>query len=201
MEHQHGKTASSSPQLKDPVCGMTVSELSPHMHEHGGRKFYFCSAKCKAKFEASPAQYLAPPESAEVVSPVPAGTVYTCPMHPEIRQDHPGNCPKCGMTLEPVLPSLDDEENPEPVHSGSPVIIDDIVSSGHTLAKVLLGLGALGTPAVTCVIVHALFSDGAEAALLSAGANRIVSTNTVAHATNGIDIVPLVAEAVRTQLQ
>jgi Cu+-exporting ATPase len=44
---------------------------------------------------------------------VPDGTVYTCPMHPEVRQDHPGNCPKCGMTLEPVLPTLDEDENPE----------------------------------------------------------------------------------------
>jgi Cu+-exporting ATPase len=92
---------------------MTVTEQSPHVHDHGGSKYYFCGAKCKAKFEASPEQYLSPSASAEVVVPVPTGAVYTCPMHPEIRQDHPGNCPKCGMTLEPEMPSLDDEENPE----------------------------------------------------------------------------------------
>lgn len=92
---------------------------------------------------------------------------------------------------------------PDPgiIRSHTPVIIDDIVSSGHTLAKALSGLGALGTPLVTCVIVHALFSDGAQATLLAAGARKIVSTNTVVHDTNAIDIGPLIAEAVSTHLQ
>ncbi len=96
--------------LKDPVCGMKVTEQSPHQTVHEGRTFYFCSAKCQGKFVASPRQYLNPvPEPAQA----PAGTVYTCPMHPEIRQDHPGNCPKCGMTLEPLLPDLEEDDNPE----------------------------------------------------------------------------------------
>ncbi|MDP3651789.1 MAG: heavy metal translocating P-type ATPase [Rhodoferax sp.] len=102
--------------LTDPVCGMAVTEKSAHAQQHQGRTYYFCSAKCKAKFAADPQQYTQPPPAAQPpLPPVPAaaGTVYICPMHPEIRQDHPGTCPKCGMTLEPMLPALDADENPE----------------------------------------------------------------------------------------
>ncbi len=98
--------------LKDPVCGMTVTESSPHQAEHEGRTFHFCSAKCQGKFVANPLAYLAPVSSAEQ-APEAAGTVYTCPMHPEIRQDHPGSCPKCGMSLEPLMPELEEQDNPE----------------------------------------------------------------------------------------
>ena len=108
--------------LKDPVCGMTVTTQSPHMFEHAGKPVYFCSAGCKGKFAANPAKYLVPasdsgsPASAPapaMFEPVAAGAIYTCPMHPEVRQDHPGACPKCGMALEPEMPSLDEGENPE----------------------------------------------------------------------------------------
>ncbi|MGQ3052955.1 MAG: heavy metal translocating P-type ATPase [Roseateles sp.] len=115
----HAHEATAPPQgaatLKDPVCGMTVTEKSPHRLEHEGRPYYFCSAKCQGKFASEPGKFGVPAVSTEAEPPVPAeaGTIYTCPMHPEIRQDRPGNCPKCGMTLEPVLPSLDDEANPE----------------------------------------------------------------------------------------
>jgi len=102
----------AGPALKDPVCGMAVTEASPHRAEHAGRPYWFCSAGCRAKFIAEPLKYVSTTE-ARTAPVAPAGTIYTCPMHPEVRQDHPGNCPKCGMTLEPVLPSLDDEENPE----------------------------------------------------------------------------------------
>jgi Cu+-exporting ATPase len=96
----------------DPVCGMTVKPESPHETTHAGQLYRFCGAGCKAKFVADPARYLQP-ESAEPPPPVPAGTRFTCPMHPEIVQDKPGTCPICGMALEPMMPSLDDEENPE----------------------------------------------------------------------------------------
>ena len=111
--------------LKDPVCGMTVTEASPHFLQHAGTPFYFCSAGCKTKFASDPAKYLTPASDAvnvattatNAVSPTaPDGgvrAIYTCPMHPEIRQDHPGACPKCGMALEPEMPSLDESENPE----------------------------------------------------------------------------------------
>ena len=115
--HRHdAKWPPAVTELKDPVCGMTVTAASPHQLQHEGKQYYFCSAGCKAKFAAEPAKYVpaqaavAPPASAAPAAP---GTVYTCPMHPEIRQDHPGNCPICGMTLEPLMPSLDDDENPE----------------------------------------------------------------------------------------
>ncbi len=90
--------------------------------------------------------------------------------------------------------------DPQIIRNRNPVIIDDIVSSGHTLAGVLAGLGAMGAPDVTCVIVHALFAEGAEAALKTAGARRVVSSNTVAHATNAIDITPSLAAAVKPLL-
>ena len=78
-----------------------------------GTTYHFCSAKCMDKFRANPGSYTsaAPQEAAPVAAP--EGTIYTCPMHPEIRQPAPGNCPICGMTLEPVIPALEEEENPE----------------------------------------------------------------------------------------
>lgn len=86
--------------------------------------------------------------------------------------------------------------DPAIIRSRAPVIIDDIVSSGRTLAVVLNELAMLGAGNVTCVIVHALFAEGAYKALLDAGARRVVSTNTVPHATNDIDVVPLIVNAI-----
>ena len=83
--------------LKDPVCGTTVTEQSPHRHEHAGRTYFFCSEKCRGKLAGDPASYLAPLAEA----PAETGSVYLCPMHPEIRGNQPGACPKCGMALGP----------------------------------------------------------------------------------------------------
>ena len=102
--------------LKDPVCGMTVTPQSPHRAEFEGRPVYFCGAGCKAKFVADPHKYMHPAPAAApgpAADPAPPGTVYTCPMHPEVRQDRAGACPKCGMALEPELPSLEEGESPE----------------------------------------------------------------------------------------
>ena len=99
--------------LRDPVCGMTVSPDSPHQAEHAGQHYFFCSAGCRTKFVATPARYLNPAAAPATHTPAPEGTRYTCPMHPEILQDHPGTCPICGMALEPLMPSLDEGENPE----------------------------------------------------------------------------------------
>ncbi len=96
----------------DPVCGMTVKPSSPHVHTHAEHEYHFCSAGCRTKFAADPQRYLAPATNAPA-APVAPGTQYTCPMHPEVIRDVPGSCPKCGMALEPMLPSLDDQENPE----------------------------------------------------------------------------------------
>lgn len=98
---------------KDPVCGMTVNRSNAkHFLKHEGEKFYFCSAGCKAKFEADPETYRHGKKPVAAV--MPKGTLYTCPMHPEIVRDHPGDCPKCGMALEPVgIPPEDEGPNPE----------------------------------------------------------------------------------------
>jgi len=93
---------------------MTVTEQSAHRHEHGAKMYFFCSAGCKTKFAADPAKYLASKPAAPMVAAAATiAAMYTCPMHPEIRQDHPGTCPKCGMALEPEMPSLEEEDNPE----------------------------------------------------------------------------------------
>ena len=105
-----GEFAQHASPTIDPVCGMTVDPASTAHHaEHDGLAYFFCSARCREKFIAEPAKYLFPADA----PPAPAGTIYTCPMHPEIRQEGPGTCPICGMALEPEMPSLDDDDNPE----------------------------------------------------------------------------------------
>ena len=96
----------------DPVCGMRVDpHTAKHRAEHAGRTYYFCSAGCRTKFEADPARYLQPGK--DTAEPVPEGTIYTCPMHPEIRQVGPGSCPICGMALEPLTVTADAAPNEE----------------------------------------------------------------------------------------
>ncbi|ODT75249.1 MAG: copper-translocating P-type ATPase [Pelagibacterium sp. SCN 64-44] len=92
---------------------MVDPHTTQHKAEHAGRPYYFCSAGCRSKFTADPERYLDPAVAAAKAEPVPEGTVYTCPMHPEIRQIGPGSCPICGMGLEPVLVSLEAEPNLE----------------------------------------------------------------------------------------
>ena len=95
----------------DPVCGMTVQRATArHMARHDGERFYFCSGHCQARFEASPEEHLGPRSGPE---PAPEGVKYTCPMDPEIVRDAPGDCPICGMALEPMMPSADAGPNPE----------------------------------------------------------------------------------------
>ncbi|MEE4378588.1 MAG: heavy metal translocating P-type ATPase [Candidatus Competibacteraceae bacterium] len=89
-------------QLKDPVCGMTVSADSKLTYAHAGTIYRFCCQPCLDKFKAEPDHYLAgASQSSKPAKPAPQGTIYTCPMHLEIRQEGPGSCPKCGMALEP----------------------------------------------------------------------------------------------------
>ncbi len=96
---------------RDPVCGMTVDPATAgHHSRHGGKTYYFCGSRCRERFEADPARYLAP-------APLPtaaAGTgPWTCPMHPQIVRDAAGSCPICGMALEPMTPMAGGEANPE----------------------------------------------------------------------------------------
>jgi Cu+-exporting ATPase len=97
---------------RDPVCGMTVDVgATPHHAVYSGRDFHFCSSGCRAKFVADPEVYLG-----DRKKPQPRatpGAIWTCPMHPQIRQEQPGTCPICGMALEPQCPSASDGPNPE----------------------------------------------------------------------------------------
>ena len=100
------------PKVTDPVCGMTVDPATTQHHaEHIGHTYHFCSAGCRAKFVADPASFLDKLPQA-MAEPEP-GVIYTCPMHPQIRQVGPGTCPICGMALEPEDPTVDHGPNPE----------------------------------------------------------------------------------------
>jgi Cu+-exporting ATPase len=97
--HAHGETIAAI----DPVCGMTIDPAkSRHCHQHKSHDYVFCSAGCRSKFVANPEQYLNKSAEASAAKPAPEGTIYTCPMHQQIRQVGPGVCPICGMALEPV---------------------------------------------------------------------------------------------------
>src|SRR6266699_861778 len=97
--------------VRDPVCGMAVDPAtSQHRFDYRGETFYFCSARCRTKFAADPGQYL---DNTKPKAAAPEGTIYTCPMHPQIRQIGPGSCPICGMALEPEVASPDAPPNPE----------------------------------------------------------------------------------------
>jgi Cu+-exporting ATPase len=120
--HGHAKPAGHVEHAIDPVCGMQVAKTSPRHVDHHGTRHWFCSDGCRDKFVADPDKY---PEKTgpshaghghahhdhkqASAKKAPAGTIYTCPMHPEVRQVGPGHCPKCGMALEPMLPSADDD--------------------------------------------------------------------------------------------
>ena len=95
----------------DPVCGMTVDpSSSKHRFDHEGESFCFCSARCREKFAAAPDLYLS---RAKPAPPPKQGEIYTCPMHPEIRQVGPGRCPICGMALEPLTVTAEAPPNHE----------------------------------------------------------------------------------------
>ena len=102
--HPHGVTNTGTATERDPVCGMSVRDDSPHQTTFEGETYRFCSAGCLAKFKVDPHRYLAAPNGRPHPAKV-AAVEYTCPMHPEVRQQGPGSCPKCGMALEPVHPA------------------------------------------------------------------------------------------------
>ena len=113
MNECHGYHADTPSRLKDPVCGMTVTAESRHSYFFNELMYYFCSNGCKEKFIRLPNKYLDKGSGNLAVSEPLAGAIYTCPMHPEIQQDHPGSCSLCGMSLEPLIPELGEDENPE----------------------------------------------------------------------------------------
>ena len=107
--HNHGNEEHT---VKDPVCGMTVEpHTAKYQSQHEAKTWYFCSSRCQSKFDENPEQYLGDQQQQE--QPTTPGTMYTCPMHPEIRQQGPGDCPICGMALEPEQVNLNDGPSEE----------------------------------------------------------------------------------------
>ncbi len=111
QHHNHQPNEAYTVKVKDPVCGMSVD---PHNAKGGSsvfddKTFYFCSTKCKSKFDLEPLKYVSPLKTKE--KSVSQNVEYTCPMHPEVRQIGPGSCPICGMALEPANVSLDQVED------------------------------------------------------------------------------------------
>ena len=142
--HDHHPEHGDHAKVKDPVCGMMVDpERSDHHADHDGQTFHFCSARCHDKFVAAPEQYLKPeakpaaPEGRGHASPQ-KGVIYTCPMHPEIRQEGPGSCPICGMALEPVGANVEEGPNPELIDMTRRFWVGTV----FTVPLVLLELGA-----------------------------------------------------------
>ena len=106
------KNSNITNQAVDPVCQMKVPVDSPYTYQYLGKDFHFCSEACVHKFASHPGQYLssvALKSDEQVSNPEIAGIQYTCPMHPEVIQNHPGICPKCGMALEPLITNISAE--------------------------------------------------------------------------------------------
>jgi P-type Cu+ transporter len=109
--HDNRRHPAGGAMVRDPVCSMTIDPATAgHRHDHHGTTHYFCSAGCRTKFAADPEAYL---DNDGPKAEAPEGAIYTCPMHPQIRQVGPGSCPICGMALEPEVASLDTPPNPE----------------------------------------------------------------------------------------
>tara|TARA_R110002124_G_scaffold267777_3_gene435153 strand:- start:19602 stop:21971 length:2370 start_codon:yes stop_codon:yes gene_type:complete len=115
--HGHSPSAANNNvpgTVKDPVCGMSVdSKTAKFSARHADHDYYFCSEKCHDKFVVNPSDFVDAMASSSKPEPGASGTIYTCPMHPQIRQDHTGNCPICGMTLEPEMPTAESGTSPE----------------------------------------------------------------------------------------
>ncbi|WIY83908.1 heavy metal translocating P-type ATPase [Propionimicrobium sp. PCR01-08-3] len=137
--------------VTDPVCGMKIDPADAAASaEWGGQTYYFCSHGCRAKFVADPEKYIPTDGEHDVpVTRADSGPVmYTCPMHPEVRQDHPGSCPKCGMALEPERATTSDAPNPE---------LADMtrrfwISAGLALPILILGMVVPMVPALNDLV-------------------------------------------------
>ena len=104
QSHPGNLAESSNPLAKDPVCGMSIDpDLTAHHAAHDGQDYHFCSVGCRTKFVAESQKYLA--DAPNAVSQAASSAIWTCPMHAQIRRPGPGNCPICGMALEPEAPS------------------------------------------------------------------------------------------------
>jgi P-type Cu+ transporter len=154
-EHHHHRRAAGEAGATDPVCGMSVDPATAKASaEHNGQTFYFCCQGCKTKFTADPDKYLKP----RAAEPAIEGAIYTCPMHPEIRQQGPGTCPICGMALEPEVFTGDTGPNPELVDMRRRFWIGLALSIPVTAIEwtgMLVGTGQWVTPQVANYIQFA----------------------------------------------
>ncbi len=133
--HSHDAHDHHASTLKDPVCGMSVDPATTKHHAvHEGHDHYFCSAGCRTKFVADPQKYLGPKVEQ---APAPEGTIFTCPMHPEIKQEGPGTCPICGMALEPLIATADSGPNHELIDMQRRLVVAVILA----LPLVVLDMG------------------------------------------------------------
>src|SRR5262249_20723013 len=135
---------------KDPVCGMSVSAETKHRYVHDGIEYLFCCSRCRDRFAENPSNFLRPPTPQPAKAPVRPQSIYTCPMHPQVRQPGPGSCPLSGMTLEPLSPAIGAEENREL----------------REMSKRLWFSAALTAPLVIAVMGEMIFTD-AFSSLLS----------------------------------
>ncbi|HEX2796734.1 MAG TPA: heavy metal translocating P-type ATPase, partial [Immundisolibacter sp.] len=152
---------------KDPVCGMQVAEdRAAATAQHAGATFYFCSSRCHDRFVADPAAFVTAgagdqgQDAARPAPPAPPGAMYTCPMHPEVRQDHPGACPICGMALEPVAVSAEPEDNPELTDMTRRLWL----AAAFTLPVLVLVMGAM-VPGLAGLLPHGATGRWLELAL------------------------------------
>ncbi len=140
--HAHQPAAKAG--VLDPVCGMTVDPAtSKHRFDYRGETFHFCSAGCRTKFAADPVAYLE--KDSRPKAAVPEGAIYTCPMHPEIRQVGPGSCPICGMALEPEVASLDDAAQSRACRHDAPLLDRPRARAAARSCSKWAGISSAGT--------------------------------------------------------
>jgi Cu+-exporting ATPase len=117
------------PPATDPVCGMTVDPATAAASfTYEGQPYYFCCTHCLERFRADPKHYLDKKSSPAPATPAPAGTEYTCPMHPQVITSHPGSCPICGMALEPRMPAAEEGPHPELVDMRRRLLVGVVLS-------------------------------------------------------------------------
>ena len=156
--HQPLQSSATGTAVIDPVCGMTVDPVtSPYRHDYRHQTYYFCSASCRSKFADAPGQYL---KAGATLEPMASeGAIYTCPMHPEVRQVGPGACPICGMALEPVTVTAEASANPELLDMTRRFWIGLVLTLPVTVLEMgghFVNLGVWLTPNVDNVIQLAL---------------------------------------------
>ncbi|KGS01619.1 heavy metal translocating P-type ATPase [Burkholderia sp. ABCPW 111] len=164
-DHDHGTNERRAPHRSrdaatpgatavDPVCGMKVPIDTQRRHDYQGLTYRFCSDKCLTAFRASPQRFVGMPKQPAGEAAAKPGTIYTCPMHPQIRASAPGDCPICGMALEPLAPGAGDERNPELESMTKRFWVGLVLS----VPLVLMTMGRMALPFDIGAVIDALFA-------------------------------------------